>query len=121
MTIKAGNKTATIGATQNAYGTPEIVASENNFHLAAKGELSASFDVTSTDPDWTFETSGCEWMLVTREGNSVKISAYQNEEYTDRNVSFTIKAGIGENLFPKPSTYSRTGPRTSRLPSSPFL
>ena len=98
VTIKAGNKTATIGATQNAYGTPEIVASENNFHLAAKGELSASFDVTSTDPDWTFETSGCEWMLVTREGNSVKISAYQNEEYTDRNVSFTIKAGTGEKL-----------------------
>lgn len=98
VTIKAGNKIATIGATQNAYGTPEIVASENNFHLAAKGELSASFDVTSTDPDWTFETSGCEWMLVTREGNSVKISAYQNEEYTDRNVSFTIKAGTGEKL-----------------------
>lgn len=37
-------------------------------------------------------------MLVTKEGNTVKISAYQNEEYTDRNVSFTIKAGTGEKL-----------------------
>lgn len=38
VTIKAGDKTATVSATQNAYGTVEIVASENNFHLAAVGQ-----------------------------------------------------------------------------------
>ena len=90
VTIKAGDKTATVSATQNAYGTVEIVASENNFHLAAAGELTASFEVTSTDPDWTFETSGCEWMLVTKDGNTINLSAYQNEEYTDREVKFTL-------------------------------
>lgn len=41
VTIKAGDKTASITATQNAYGTVEVVASENNFHLAARGEVAA--------------------------------------------------------------------------------
>ena len=98
VTIKAGDKTATIEVSQNAYGTPEIVASKNNFHLAAKGEITASFEVTSTDPDWTFETSACGWMLVTKDGNTVRISAYRNEEYSDRSATFTIKAGTGEKL-----------------------
>ena len=96
VTIKAGDKTATVTATQNAYGTVEIVASENNFHLAAKGNLTESFEVTSTDQDWTFETSGCEWMLVTKDGNTINISAYPNEEYTDRDVKFILKAGVGD-------------------------
>ena len=98
VSIKAGNKTATIDVTQNAYGTVEIVASENNLHLAAKGELNASFEVTSTDSDWTFETAGCEWMLVSRDGNTVNISVYQNEEPTDREVKFILTAGSGDKL-----------------------
>ena len=98
LTIKAGDKTATVTATQNAYGTVEVVASENNFHLAAKGELTTSFEVTSTDPDWNFETSACEWMLVTRNGNTINVSAYPNETYTDREVKFILKAGSGEKL-----------------------
>lgn len=97
VTIKAGNKTATVTATQNPFGTVEIVASENNFHLAAKGELTASFEVTSTDPDWTFETSACEWMLVKKDGNTVNVSVYPNDTYSDREVEFILKAGGSDN------------------------
>lgn len=93
VTIKAGDKTATVTATQNAFGTVEIVASENNFHFAACGEITASFDVTSTDPDWTFESEACEWLLIRREGNRINISAYPNTEYADRNIRFVLIAG----------------------------
>ena len=125
VTIKAGDKTATVSATQNAYGTVEIVASENNFHLAAAGELTASFEVTSTDPDWTFETSGCEWMLVTKDGNTINLSAYQNEEYTDREVKFTLKAGSGDNLVTETidvlqDRAALIEPSASTVPITPF-
>ena len=63
VTIKAGDKIKTVSATQNAYGTVEIAFSENNFTSRPQVHFTASFEVTSTDPDWTFETSGCEWML----------------------------------------------------------
>ncbi|HCQ72554.1 MAG TPA: hypothetical protein DIT75_04040, partial [Rikenellaceae bacterium] len=125
VTIKAGDKTATVTATQNAYGTVEIVASENNFHLAAKGELTASFEVTSTDPDWTFETSSCEWMLVTKDGNTINISAYPNEEYTDRDVKFILKAGVGDKAVTETidvlqDRAALIEPSVSTVPVTPF-
>lgn len=125
VTIKAGDKTATVTATQNAYGTVEVTASENNFHLAAKGQLAASFEVTSTDPEWTFETSACEWMLVTKEGNTVNISAYPNETYSDREVTFVIKAGSGEKLATESINVlqdraAHIVPSLSTVPVTPF-
>lgn len=125
VTIKAGDKTATITATQNAYGTVEIVASENNFHLAAKGELTASFEVTSTDPDWTFETAGCEWMLVSRDGATINISAYPNETYTDRDVKFILNAGSGDNATTETidvlqDRSARIEPSALTIPVTPF-
>ena len=49
VTVTAGDKTATITVSQNAYGTLEISASENNFQIPARGELTASFEVLSTE------------------------------------------------------------------------
>ena len=94
-TIKAGELTATITASQNAYGTPEIVASENNFHFAAMGKTSASFTVESSIDDWNFETEGIEWLLVKKNGNTITLEAYDNKDYTDRNATFTLYAGQG--------------------------
>lgn len=125
VTIKAGDKTATVTATQNPFGTVEIVASENNFHLAAKGELTASFEVTSTDPDWTFETSACEWMLVKKDGNTVNISVYPNEAYSDREVKFILKAGgsdnpVTETIDVLQDRSALIEPSVSTVPVTPF-
>lgn len=95
-TIKAGTLTATISATQNAYGTPEIVASENNFHFAAVGCTSASFTVESSLDDWNFETAGIDWLLVKKEGNTITLEAYDNKAVTDRNATFVLYAGEGD-------------------------
>lgn len=94
-TIKAGDLTATISATQNAYGTPEIVASENNFHFAAVGKTSASFTVESSIDNWNFETEGIEWLLVKKEGNTIILEAYDNANTEDREASFVLYAGEG--------------------------
>ena len=94
-TIKAGELAATINVTQNAYGTPEIVASENNFHFAAVGKTSASFTVESSIDDWNFETEGIDWLLVKKEGNKITLEAYDNKLVTDRDVSFVLYAGQG--------------------------
>ena len=94
-TIKAGELTATIEATQNAYGTPEIVASENNFHFAAVGNTSASFTVESSIDNWNFETEGIDWLLVKKNGNTITLEAYDNKDITDRAVSFVLYAGEG--------------------------
>lgn len=64
ITITAGDKTATISTKQNAYGTLEIAASKNNFQIPAVGELTAEFEVQSTDEDWVFETKDCPWLLL---------------------------------------------------------
>ena len=95
VTVTAGDKTAVITATQNAYGTMEITAESNNFELPAVGELSASFTVQTTDPDWTFETTACEWLLVEQEGNTITLTADPNAEFIDRETEFTIIAGAG--------------------------
>lgn len=94
-TIKAGDLTATISATQNAYGTPEIVASENNFHFAAVGKTSASFTVESSIDNWNFETEGIDWLLVKKEGNTITLEAYDNPVVTDRKATFVLYAGEG--------------------------
>ena len=94
-TIKAGDLTATISATQNAYGTPEIVASENNFHFAAVGKTSASFTVESSIDNWNFETEGIDWLLVRKEGNTITLEAYDNPVITDRTATFVLYAGEG--------------------------
>lgn len=93
VTITAGDKNATIHVTQNAYGTLEIIASQNNFHIPACGELTAEFDVQSTDEEWVFETEACTWMLVERKEGKVLITLDPNEETTDREVTFEIIAG----------------------------
>lgn len=93
VSITAGDKTATITAAQNAYGTLEIQASQNNFQLPAVGVLTTELEVQSTDEDWIFETTGCPWMLLEQDGNKLTITLDPNEETTDRETSFQLIAG----------------------------
>ncbi|MCM1198564.1 MAG: hypothetical protein NC308_06710, partial [Clostridium sp.] len=93
--ITAGDKTVSIAVTQNPYGTLEITASQNNFQMPAAGELTASFTVTSSDEDWTFETVACEWMLVERNGNELAITIDRNAGLSDRETVITLIAGTG--------------------------
>lgn len=93
VTITAGDKSATIRTTQNAYGTLEIIASKNNFQIPACGELTAEFEVQSTDEDWVFETEGCTWLLVERDGDKILLTLDPNEVAEDREVSFQLIAG----------------------------
>ena len=95
VTITAGDKTATITASQNPYGTLEISASENNFQIPARGELTAAFEVLSTDEEWLFETRACTWLLVERDGNTVTLTLDPNEGAADRETTFELVAGKG--------------------------
>ena len=95
ITITAGDKTATISATQNAYGTLEIAASKNNFQIPAIGELTAEFEVQSTDEDWIFETKDCPWLLLEQQGDKVTMTLDPNEEIEDRETTFVLIAGEG--------------------------
>ena len=95
VTVTAGDKTATIAVSQNAYGTLEISASENNFQIPARGELTASFEVLSTDEDWVYETKACPWLLVERDGKNVTVTLDPNEEIEDRETTFELIAGKG--------------------------
>ena len=90
ITITAGDKTATISATQNAYGTLEIAASKNNFQIPAVGELTAEFEVQSTDEDWIFETKDCPWLLLEQQGDKVTMTLDPNEEIEDRETTFVL-------------------------------
>lgn len=93
ISIAAADKSVTITATQNPYGTLEIQASQNNFRLPAVGELTAEFDVQSTDENWVFETAECPWMLLTKDGGKITIALDPNEETTDRETTFRLIAG----------------------------
>ena len=95
ITITAGDKTATISAAQNAYGTLEIAASKNNFQIPAVGELTAEFEVQSTDEDWIFETKDCPWLLLEQQGDKVTMTLDPNEEIEDRETTFVLIAGEG--------------------------
>ncbi len=95
VTVTAGDKTVTIAVSQNAYGTLEISASENNFQIPARGELTASFEVLSTDEDWVYETKACPWLLVERDGKNVTVTLDPNEEIEDRETTFELIAGKG--------------------------
>lgn len=115
ITITAGDKTATISATQNAYGTLEIAASKNNFQIPAVGELTAEFEVQSTDEDWIFETKDCPWLLLEQQGDKVTMTLDPNEEIEDRETTFVLIAGRGGGEIPslKRSASRRTAPSTS--------
>ena len=95
ITITAGDKTATISTKQNAYGTLEIAASKNNFQIPAVGELTAEFEVQSTDEDWVFETKDCPWLLLEQQGDKVTMTLDPNEEIEDRETTFVLIAGEG--------------------------
>lgn len=95
ITLTAGDKTATIAVTQNPYGTLEIAASKNNFQIPAVGELSAEFEVQSTDEDWIFETSNCPWLLLEQNGSKVTLTLDPNQEVIDRETTFQLIAGKG--------------------------
>ncbi len=93
--ITAGDKSVSVAVTQNAYGTLEITASRNNFLIPAVGELTASFEVVSSDDDWTFETAACEWMLVERNGDVLTLSVDRNASFADRETEIKLIAGVG--------------------------
>lgn len=99
VTIEAGNKSSVITVTQNAYGTLEIAASKNNFEMPARGELTSSFSVTSSDEAWEFETKACPWMLVEKDGDQVKLTFDANEEFADRETIIILAAGRGGEIL----------------------
>lgn len=114
ITITAGDKTATISTKQNAYGTLEIAASKNNFQIPAVGELTAEFEVQSTDEDWVFETKDCPWLLLEQQGDKVTMTLDPNEEIEDRETTFVLIAGEGGEIPSlKRSASRRTVPSTS--------
>lgn len=112
--MTAGDKTATIAVSQNAYGTLEISASENNFQIPARGELTASFEVLSHRRRLGLRNQGLPWLLVERDGKNVTVTLDPNEEIEDRETTFELIAGKGgETRSLKQSASRRTEPHSS--------
>ncbi len=97
VTITAGDKTATIDVTQNAYGTLEIAVEDglNNLTMPAVGELTTTLAILSSYEDWTFETVACPWLLVEKDGDDLILTLEENETYEDRETVITLIAGAG--------------------------
>lgn len=88
-------RTLTIAVSQNAAGTPEIVATPNQIHIVACGaDLTASTTVESNYEDWEF-TQTCDWMLVERVDNTLVFKADENTTTESRSVEVTLTAGYG--------------------------
>lgn len=92
----AGAKTQKISVTQNAAGTPEIVATPNQLTIAACGSvLTASTEIACNYEDWEF-TQSCSWMLVERKENKLVFTAEENASPEPRQVEVKLSAGYGD-------------------------
>ncbi len=92
-TAASGIEFAAIGVVQNAYGSPEVSLTVNEWHAPAVGELTTEIGVTSSAA-WTAESQDA-WLTVTQNGDSVTIEALENGEYEEREGSVVVRCSDG--------------------------
>lgn len=101
VTLRTGSEenraTATVSVSQNALGTLEIEASQNDVDLPACGETSVELDISCDADEWAFDCP-CSWILVEKVADDrLRISVDDNSAIEAREMDVKLIAGYGDN------------------------
>lgn len=99
--IKAGaeGKMASFSLTvsQNHAGVPEISFAQNDLHFKAHTGLENSIAVETSQDEWDFDCT-CSWLLLEKEGNTLKLVADDNAATAQRTAEITVTSGHGDSV-----------------------
>lgn len=85
-----------INVSQNYAGQPEITVGANAVHFPAYGELSSEVVVETNQDDLDFDCT-CQWLLVEKTDNGLKLTVDPNAATDQRTVDLQLKAGSGKD------------------------
>lgn len=85
-----------INVSQNYAGQPEITVGSNAVRFPAYGELSSEVVVETNQDDLDFDCT-CQWLLVEKTDNGLKLTVDPNAATDQRAVDLQLKAGFGKD------------------------
>lgn len=85
-----------INVSQNYAGYPEITVGANAVRFPAYGELSSEVVVETNQDDLDFDCT-CQWLLVEKTDNGLKLTVDPNAATDQRTVDLQLKAGSGKD------------------------
>ena len=85
-----------INVSQNYAGQPEITVGSNAVRFPAYGELSSEVVVETNQDDLDFDCT-CQWLLVEKTDNGLKLTVDPNAATDQRAVDLQLKAGSGKD------------------------
>lgn len=85
-----------INVSQNYAGQPEITVGTNAVRFPAYGELSSEVVVETNQDDLDFDCT-CQWLLVEKTDNGLKLTVDPNAATDQRTVDLQLKAGSGKD------------------------
>lgn len=85
-----------INVSQNYAGQPEISVGANAVRFPAYGELSSEVVVETNQDDLDFDCT-CQWLLVEKTDNGLKLTVDPNAATDQRTVDLQLKAGSGKD------------------------
>ena len=85
-----------INVSQNYAGQPEITVGSNAVRFPAYGELSSEVVVETNQDDLDFDCT-CQWLLVEKTDNGLKLTVDPNAATDQRTVDLQLKAGVGKD------------------------
>ena len=85
-----------INVSQNYAGQPEITVGANAVRFPAYGELSSEVVVETNQDDLDFDCT-CQWLLVEKTDNGLKLTVDPNAATDQRAVDLQLKAGSGKD------------------------
>ena len=85
-----------INVSQNYAGQPEITVGSNAVRFPAYGKLSSEVVVKTNQDDLDFDCT-CQWLLVEKTDNGLKLTVDPNAATDQRTVDLQLKAGDGKD------------------------
>ena len=110
VTAGEGEKAVSVilNVTQNHAGVPEISLAQNNLRVKAHTGLVNSVAIETNQEEWDFNCT-CSWLLIEKEGNSLRLRADDNMATAQRTVEIEVVSGHGENIDKDYLTVSQDG------------
>ncbi len=87
--------TVLLEITQNHAGMPEISLVTNELHFEAHTGLEQEVAVETNQEEWTF-TCTCPWLLIEKEGQTLRLTADDNARTAQRETTITVITSRGE-------------------------
>lgn len=112
LVISAGTDeskvTFTLNVSQNHAGVPEISLAQNELHLKAHTGLENTVTIETNQDEWDFNCT-CSWLLLEKDGNTLKIVADDNAGTAWREVEIEVVSGHGDTEDKDYLTVSQDG------------